>query len=857
MTTLQEVTGESTPAMNTSSQSASSDEDRPPTPPPKDTLNSVTKPTNSTESYFRPLGLTRTDSIYTLSRASFSDQLLQLTSLNLPEASSLSSSVSSIPTATAATKALSSAAIQIQKWIQKAAEVLGGLDAEDDAEWAAAGGREGLEEVDASISRFESLVEVYVTAIEELQRREDISKVSATELKAVVDTMDTVLAAWENVKRLLKDIKQQVELAMEWEELWNVVLGDIGQEMDSLTRLVFEMEEKRHKAMSIDANADSSGGIDIQELETIVEESPIGSNPVHRASHRFSLPPTFLANSPLQSPVLSSPQDDSSLLALFARMQPLRASLDFLPMRLSSFQSRAEMTLPTAYKDLESRRGFLEKKWKTLQNDAETLRRELGEDRWVMVFRNAGRKVQKMCESVERSVGKLQDAINAEMQHSNPAAFVQRVEAYDAKHKHYGPAIPRVLAIIQKGVNDRLTVNGEVLRLHADTKAMWMTLEADMKDMDMVLEHMNSNKSQQMRDSISTIGSNDFSTMDSTMDTPGSSPASSVATGPVHNGKLAYHFAQESNETSRRSSMMSNSSSSRPFATRRNISLPHTSPTSGVSSRHSPKAYTTPSASSTFNGNSPRAGSNAASTTPTPQRPTMSSGDEKPRWNSSPKIEYKDNGHNFKPISLTPPSPYSKTNDYSHRKSRHFSANPNHSLPSPLGREHTSSPGPSTNSSRSRHTSVGQTCLGIHTRRHTSPSPAGSNRSSTDVSPRNRLPIHTTPNASPELPMHQRHSKVTSAAGDLRRQTYMSTVSHSSPVKKFSDEEDLTAPSSNTARPKLARPATAMAGSAGRRSSMLPISKTRTVGGQERPTDIRPESSFDVRGRCTVEERPL
>jgi hypothetical protein len=39
-------------------------------------------------------------------------------------------------------------------------------------------------------------------------------------------------------------VKEQVELAMEWEELWVVVLGDIGLEMEALSRLVFEMEEK-------------------------------------------------------------------------------------------------------------------------------------------------------------------------------------------------------------------------------------------------------------------------------------------------------------------------------------------------------------------------------------------------------------------------------------------------------------------------------------------------------------------------------------------------------------------------------------------------------------------------------------
>ena len=151
-----------------------------------------TKLTPTVESYFNPRGLTRTNSVYTLSRASFSAQLAQLTALNLPDASTLSSVVSAIPTAPAATKALGNAASQIQSWIQKAAEVLAGLEADDDVEWAAAGGRDGLGEVDTAVGRFEKLIHVYVVAIEELQQRPDIKDVPKEELKGVLDMLENV-----------------------------------------------------------------------------------------------------------------------------------------------------------------------------------------------------------------------------------------------------------------------------------------------------------------------------------------------------------------------------------------------------------------------------------------------------------------------------------------------------------------------------------------------------------------------------------------------------------------------------------------------------------------------------------------
>ena len=210
-------------------------------------------------------------------------------------------------------------------------------------------------------------------------------------------------------------------------------------------------------------------------------------------------------------------------------MQPLRASLDFLPMRLSVFHVRGNSLFPSACLDLESRRDQLEALWKKLEGDAEALRRELGEDRWVLVFRNAGRQALKMCESITRSYDKLRDGVENGEQLKDPATFTKKVENYEQKKIHYGPAIERVLAIIDRGVLDRLTVNGEILRLQSDMKRRWSALQADMRDMDLVIEDVNNERSaKQLRDSVSTVVSSERSVSSSIADTRSSSPASSV-----------------------------------------------------------------------------------------------------------------------------------------------------------------------------------------------------------------------------------------------------------------------------------------------------------------------------------------
>lgn len=758
------------------------DDEIPPPPPAKDTPPGATTPSESSNdvpSYFNPFGHQRAGSVYTLSRASFASQLAQLTSLQLPDAASLSTKISAIPSSKSASKALMGAAEQIRSWISKASDVVSGLDGEDDVEWAAAGGREGLEEVDNAITRFEKLINVYVSAIESLQERPDIATVSADELQKVVLQVESILKEWEKIRRNLKGVKNSVEIAMEWEELWNTVLGDIGNEMDILARLVFEMEEKRHKSL---AEADSDG-VDIKELETIVEETPsskarlqINSRFGMSSSAAFPLSP----NSPA-TPIMA--QDDSSLLALFARMQPLRASLDFLPMRLSTFHARAEEIFPTACDELETRRGGLEKSWKSLEKDAESLRRELGEDRWVLVFRGAGRQAQKMYESVERSCAKLKESLDNGVHLNNPATMGKKIESYEAKKLHYGPAIERVLSIIEKGVKDRLTVNGEILRLHSDMQQKWDSLKDQMNELDSTLEELQADRrNQQLRDSTSSMVSNDRSTIGSfTNDTPGSSPASSVIMSslsskldpatPARNGKIR--------------------STGRP-------SLPQTGARRNLSGGQPPRSFSRASQSPI----PPRQSS--ATPTARPSRPANTPIDNRPRWNTSTNTNDTLIGHGFKPLSVTTP-----TSTQSNRSTGSNTSESKIPLRSPLGRGSTASP-----VIREPTTPVGNRPASRTVRR--------------DLSTPGPYSQHTLSANSPSLPrLLGSKSSMSNLIGGNRRSSML--PSYSSDARASS--------------PVVQRPASSMATS--RRISLLPTSRGRNseMAGRDSPAPNRGTST--------------
>lgn len=791
--------------VQTTKQSAGdSEDDQPPTPPPKDQPEQSPSASVDVETYVNSFKKSRTNSIYSLSRISFTNQLSQLTSLNLPDAPSLSTSIAAIPNAPAAANTLAAAAEQIGKWLQKASEVLKGLDAEDDVEWAAAGGRDGLGEVDTAIGKFEGLIGIYVTAIEDLQEREDIGRVPTGELKALVDQMEIILKEWDSVRKLLRGVKGQVELAMEWEELWNHVLGDIGQEMENLINLVFEMEEQRHKAWFAEPTSDGTHGLDMQELQTIVEEMPAGGR--LPANHRFSMPPAFAASSPISPPGLVNGHEDSSLLALFARMQPLRASLDFLPMTLSNFYSRADSILPTACQELEARRKGLEKKWKKLESDAEGLRRELGEDRWLLVFRNAGRQAQKLCESVERSIGKLQESFEAGAQHNNPPALAKKVENYEAKKTHYGPAIERILGIIEKGVKDRLTVNGEISRLQSETRTRWARIEQQMKEMDFALDELNLNKNQQLRDSISSIVSMDHSAVGSSVDTPRSSPASSVVMAPMnsHNGDVSVEG------TGRRSSALSTNTTRSTNGRPRYFSMP---PVASITHLPRQNPVSSVSASESWLGSrdaSPTPVSNQSSSTPTPgsrPKPPKYPHETKPRWNSSPKVNHYDFPLITKPLTITTPPPGHKS-PLSFRSPRSVSSS-NVTLPSPLGR---STPGSVLPVPKSP----------LHHPRHSESEISPIPHSSQEISTSPMWPTHSATQSTTNLPRSRPKVKLppsangTPQSSSSRRQSTSATSSPATPANN---------PSPSAQRPT--RPGTAMANT--RRSSMLPIPKHLTT----------------------------
>jgi hypothetical protein len=164
--------------------------------------------------------------------------------------------------------------------------------------------------------------------------------------------------------------------------------------------------------------------------------------------------------------------------------------------------------------------------WEAVQKDADVLGDELKEDKWLVVFRTVSGQAEDMVsgavnilrdhhtklktmtqmKSLEKVLTQSHEFIwdlnrrqvtsssntSSQGHHdantlpsyfSDPLALQPLLSSFSALHqslhakvKYYSPACDRVLKILGKGIADRSTKNGEVLRRFAEMKARWRNL---------------------------------------------------------------------------------------------------------------------------------------------------------------------------------------------------------------------------------------------------------------------------------------------------------------------------------------------------------------------------------------------
>ncbi|KAK7687864.1 hypothetical protein QCA50_009083 [Cerrena zonata] len=243
-------------------------------------------------------------------------------------------------------------------------------------------------------------------------------------------------------------------------------ITELSYSISDIQTRIFEIQELRHKSQSGDSS-DVSGVID-QSLATLDERLESVTQGIKTVNGRLE-------------PLLNSVKTPTPLVAD-------DAGEDALILR---------------------KHGTMLAEWEAVQKESQVLREELKEDKWLTVFRTVTEQADGMMTSLEKAVNRCQDFIyrihkfgpddllspptpsgstRSEKSPLTYEVFSTLIDSFEAKKKHYMPATTKVLSIIDKGVQDRVTKNGECLRRHAESTQRWKNLKERISRTDAEME---------------------------------------------------------------------------------------------------------------------------------------------------------------------------------------------------------------------------------------------------------------------------------------------------------------------------------------------------------------------------------
>ncbi|CCG84033.1 protein of unknown function [Taphrina deformans PYCC 5710] len=263
---------------------------------------------------------------------------------------------------------------------------------------------------------------------------------------------------WRKVEQLSRVLTLHASTSSDWIDCQRS-LDAVQMEEKDIAAMIFMMEEQRHTALQVPC-------VELDVLTTILEDLPEGEN-------------TGTPGKKVRDDGLSQWERTLSetVMKLTSKLSPLRASISMFAPRLESFAARAQEQFPSAVIALRTRYAQLSTGFQSLTDDFKRLKDELNEDKWLAVFRQVNKQATEMMNSLQRTFKSLE----ATPFHSIEAARL--MSNFDLKTEHYGNAIPAVMSVMHRGVQDRLTLNGEILRGYDLLMIRWKQMKLDIADM--------------------------------------------------------------------------------------------------------------------------------------------------------------------------------------------------------------------------------------------------------------------------------------------------------------------------------------------------------------------------------------
>ncbi|KAI6041302.1 hypothetical protein EDC04DRAFT_2985860 [Pisolithus marmoratus] len=191
---------------------------------------------------------------------------------------------------------------------------------------------------------------------------------------------------------------------------------------------------------------------------------------------------------------------DNALMSMTDRLETIDRGLKTVNESIAPFRPAGGERLVEASElaVVLRKHATLLQEWDTVQQETDELQQELKEDKWITVFRTVTEQADGMMASLEKAVNKCQDFIRLAYKRGDGASrvscsslrsekspvtletFNTLLGSFNAKKEHYVPATAKVLSIMDNGVRNRVTKNGEALRRHGEAAKRWRLLQERM-----------------------------------------------------------------------------------------------------------------------------------------------------------------------------------------------------------------------------------------------------------------------------------------------------------------------------------------------------------------------------------------
>ncbi|KAH7890845.1 hypothetical protein F5I97DRAFT_1923336 [Phlebopus sp. FC_14] len=203
---------------------------------------------------------------------------------------------------------------------------------------------------------------------------------------------------------------------------------------------------------------------------------------------------------------------DKALMNMNDRLEAIERGMKIVSESVAPFQpSQDGQVSETSERAVMLRKHVaLQSDWDAVQQETDELQQELKEDKWITVFRTVTEQADGMMSSLEKAVNRCQEFIwqvhnrpDDNISHASFSASVRSEKSpvslevfnsllgsFQAKKAHYLPATTKVLAIMDNGVKNRVTKNGEALRRHAEAAKRWRVLQERMNRTEKEMENV-------------------------------------------------------------------------------------------------------------------------------------------------------------------------------------------------------------------------------------------------------------------------------------------------------------------------------------------------------------------------------